>query len=160
MAPLYQDAFKSEKFSGGTYMSYAYPKLPYNIDFETYRKTDPQWKKIVAMRNAPATSFGIVHEPDSHSERFIVSRWPRDPDGQVLSATPVGKVTPNGGQHCIVGFWPFKGFHSFLAQDIHCGVRLSMTSIWYIVILNSPRWRLFVRTGKPWRYSSITDAIT
>ncbi|KAL5483372.1 hypothetical protein ACEPAI_8603 [Sanghuangporus weigelae] len=92
------DAFKVDKETDGTYVSFSYPKLPYNIDFETYRKTDPQWKKMVEWHNrrGEGLRMGLFGNDLPYKERFIFAGWPRDPDGPMMAVTPQGKVTGNG----------------------------------------------------------------
>ncbi|OCB91933.1 hypothetical protein A7U60_g773 [Sanghuangporus baumii] len=107
------DAFKVDKETDGTYVSFSYPKLPYNIDFETYRKTDPQWKKIVEWHNRRGEELpvGLFGSDLPCKERFIFAGWPRDPDGPTMAATPQGKVTGNGSPLWGATLYDFYRFH-------------------------------------------------
>lgn len=76
-------------------VEFTYPKLPLDLDFETYRKTDDQWKKYIEWYNQPKKG----EHPDDHrhkKERFVLLQWPRDPNGPPMKVTPEGKHTGNG----------------------------------------------------------------
>ncbi|KAI5121411.1 hypothetical protein M0805_003183 [Coniferiporia weirii] len=73
----------------GGFLTFTYPKLPENVDFETFRKTDEDWKKLTKWYNKD-------REPRAHLERFLLLQWPRNPDGPPMKTTPRGKDTGNG----------------------------------------------------------------
>ncbi|THH06193.1 hypothetical protein EW145_g4252 [Phellinidium pouzarii] len=85
------DIEKDSKEQVGGFLTFTYPKLEQNVDFETFRKTDEDWKKLVEWYNA--------QNPDGskdRAERFVLLQWPRNPDGESMKITPRGKNTGNG----------------------------------------------------------------
>lgn len=86
------DPFKIEREDDNTFLTIYYPELPYNTDFETFRKTDKQWQKIVEHFKKREHITGYGHR---YGERFIFCHWPRDPDGPFMEVTPRGKVAGN-----------------------------------------------------------------
>ena len=88
-----------EKDPDGTYggfLTLNYPKIPKDTDFETFRKTDEDWKKIVAWYNKERIRKASIEGSASRKERFVFLQWPRDPNGPVMKKTPRGKHTSNG----------------------------------------------------------------
>lgn len=84
----------------GGYLTFTYPKLPKEVDFEVFRKTDKDWKKLIEWYNG-SSSFGSGKPvPDFNNlnkkERFVLLQWPRDPNGPPMKITPRGKDTGNG----------------------------------------------------------------
>ena len=75
----------------GGYLTFTYPKLPRDIDFEVFRKTDKDWRKLVNWYN-----FNLDNRFDDRKERFVLLQWPRDPKGPPMKLTPRGKDTGNG----------------------------------------------------------------
>ena len=105
-------------------VTYTYPKMAENTDFETFRKTDPTWKKIVEWyNNAKYMNMPVEEEePEKQGkgkkhdkekkkkkkktkeevdksdwrERFVLQHWPRDQKGPPLKGHSGGKSTSNG----------------------------------------------------------------
>lgn len=82
---------------------FTYPTMPEGTDFETYRKTDLAWNRIVDWYNR---ENGPEHDAEGSvkmesigkewKERFILQHWPRDPNGQPLLGNTEGKFSSNG----------------------------------------------------------------
>ncbi|KAL5519929.1 hypothetical protein ACEPAG_1589 [Sanghuangporus baumii] len=79
----------------GGFLTFTYPQLPEDTDFETYRKTDKDWKKIIQWYNGEKKAMGVENY-QSLKERFVLLQWPRDPNGPPMKMTPRGKDTGNG----------------------------------------------------------------
>ena len=86
---------KVEEYEEEKSVEFTYPKLSLQLDFETFRKTDEQWKKYTEWYNQPKKG---EHPTDRkyNKERFVLLQWPRDPDGPPMKITPEGKHTGNG----------------------------------------------------------------
>ncbi|KAH8114375.1 hypothetical protein DFH11DRAFT_210542 [Phellopilus nigrolimitatus] len=80
----------------GGYLTFNYPKLPENVDFETFRKTDDDWQKIMTWYNGEKSGTKNVEGSRYRKERFVLLQWPRNPDGPPMKITPRGKDTGNG----------------------------------------------------------------
>lgn len=79
----------------GGFLTFTYPDLPRHTDFETYRKTDNDWQKIIKWYNGEKAAMGVENKRGL-KERFVLLEWPRNPDGPPMKMTPRGKDTGNG----------------------------------------------------------------
>lgn len=77
------------------YVTYTYPVLPRNMDFETYRKTDDDWKRVVRWYNEESRPEKVIAKRVK-KERFVFNQWPRDPKGLTMKLAPRGMHTGNG----------------------------------------------------------------
>lgn len=119
----------------GGYLSFTYPKLPKDLDFEVFRKTDKDWKKLIHWYNNAQDAEGSKKSKKEYDfymwkERFVLLQWPRDPKGPPMKLTPRGKDTGNG--ECISRHTGFVR-RDKLFQAVSYGARHCMTSIGYIV---------------------------
>lgn len=79
-------------------LSFFYPRLPDDTDFEAFRKTDPTWLRI-QNESEPLLLPGVFEEEEGKKRdrtRYIFQIWPRDPNGEILREMPEGKVAGNG----------------------------------------------------------------
>lgn len=90
------DIEKDDTGNAAGYLTFTYPKLPANLDFETYRKTDEDWKRIIEWWNGEKFNAGSIEAARHRKERFVLLQWPRNPDGPPMKMTPRGKDTGNG----------------------------------------------------------------
>ena len=76
---------------------FIYPRLPNNMDFETFRKQYKIWKEIVAFYNKPLLENKSDDEKKRiYRERFVNGSWPRCPNYKHIGNLPKGKQTNNG----------------------------------------------------------------
>lgn len=78
------------------YVTYSYPVVPKDQDFEIFRKTDDDWKRIMKWYNKESESDENKVDKLVKKERFVLNQWPRDPNGLTLKITPRGMDTGNG----------------------------------------------------------------
>ena len=88
---------EEEDHMHGDAMVFSYPRLPPNMDFETYRKNYKTWKEIIAYYNGPALKDKNTRERKNiYRERFVSASWPRGPNCEFIGEIPEGKHTNNG----------------------------------------------------------------
>lgn len=136
----------------GNKMYFAYPILPENMDFETFRKQYKTWKDIITFYNKPLLANKTNTEKKRiYRERFITGSWERCPNYEFIGDIPEGKHTNNGERKPLFSRSSLSSSHfHFLGIPVwgatlfdfynilRCpGVRLSSTYICFQATSNS-----------------------